>query len=1173
MYISKLVLQGFKSFLKRTEVEFGQGITAVVGPNGCGKTNIIDAIRWVIGEQKASVLRSERITDVIFNGTATRRPLNVAEVSLVIHNISGRMPIAYTDVEITRRLYRNGESEYFINRNLCRLKDITDLFLDTGMGANAYSIIELKMIEDLLSETPEERKRLFEEAAGVNKYRLQRKAALRKLEATHEDLVRLNDIIGEVENGVRNLKRQLQRYEKYQEITQKLIEAEVQLASRRVLDLRLKYRPIQTVLATKQERYDEVARVVKDLEKEMQEQTQALKVRESELQSKRLQLENINAQHQQTRTNLLVIQEQLRHQQQNLTRLNSELNQLTAHKAKTEQRTQEVRQELELLAQQLEAKRQQFKQISGEGDSLIQSNQETSLAIQKLQDERFHLMRAQAEQSARQRSLQDNIQSRQAELENVLRQIATLQNQQTTTTQQLESAQARLAQWQKERDDSRQKINAVSDQLTQIINRREQLLDEFRQIDSELDRLNNRIQFYQGIIQSKEGFEPGLQYVLENRDQFPGILGALSDLIATEPRYYPAVEAVLKDIARLLVAEDKTASLKAIDRLSQLKKGRITLLPLDISWRPPQRHLKDSRLQPLSRFLTCGRELENLKEFLFGQVYLCPDEQFEDWIRDDSLANLTLVTEKGRLRDEYGGLSGGATAAEAQQLVGRQAKLAEYTQKYAHTKAHHDEIKQQIQHLETQIKELRAQQQTEQGNLTRLEQHLQQVESERKKGQDALAQLSTRIQSLTEQKVAIQTVLETFTAKLTREEPLGNETATKLQQLEAELAQLSAVAKNKKAELDAWNSRTQNSRIELLNLEHRHRSLNENFNALQNSLKTTALQIKQNETERNTLQAQINDLTQQAAQISQQVEQLRTSLEQVKKEYTDSEQLYQQQRLDLDNLNRRLTSLRQEKEALSTELKQLELDLANFQARENEITAVLSQKYNRSIPSEIDPQLPTEAEAQQAVERQKHQLEQIGTVNLAVKEEYEQEKARLDFLTEQRDDLVESEKGLNDVIQQIDKIAREQFVATFEQIRSNFKTTFDIFFGGGEAELKLIGSEDPLEADVEIWACPGGKKMRTLRMLSAGEKALTAIALLFAIYQVKPSPFCILDEVDAPLDDENIRRFANVIKTFAQKTQFIIVTHNKTTMTIADTLYGVTMGEKGVSQIVSVRLE
>ncbi|HPD25457.1 MAG TPA: hypothetical protein PK464_01700, partial [Candidatus Marinimicrobia bacterium] len=398
--------------------------------------------------------------------------------------------------------------------------------------------------------------------------------------------------------------------------------------------------------------------------------------------------------------------------------------------------------------------------------------------------------------------------------------------------------------------------------------------------------------------------------------------------------------------------------------------------------------------------------------------------------------------------------------------------------------------------------------------------------------------------------------------------------------VDSQLAQMDQLISIKKTELDqvranldGHNQNLQNLRVELIGLENKARNLSDEKVSLERNLKNSLEQVEKAQQELAALELEKSQLEKNLAENKLADAEAVTLVNQTESNYNQIGQEFQALRQTIEAINTEIMNLRHTKEHNSEELKRLELASSQFIANINEISSVLWEKYNRTPLEEIPPDLPTETEARQVVERYRHNLEQIGMVNMAVKEEYEQEYTRWKFLSDQRDDLVSSEKGLTEVITQIDQVAREQYLETFNQIRSNFKTTFDIFFGGGEADLRLIGSDDPLEAEIDIWACPGGKKMRSLRMLSAGEKALTAIALLFAIYQVKPSPFCILDEVDAPLDDENTRRFTSVIRTFSENTQFIIVTHNKATMAIADALYGVTMAEKGVSQIVSVKLE
>ncbi|HQC61987.1 MAG TPA: chromosome segregation protein SMC [Candidatus Marinimicrobia bacterium] len=1173
MYISKLTLYGFKSFLKKSEIQFGRGITSIVGPNGCGKTNIVDAIRWVIGEQKASILRAERVTDVIFNGTATRRPLNLAEVSLTINNVSGRVPIAYSDVEITRRLYRNGESEYFINRNLCRLKDITDLFIDTGMGANAYSIIELKMIENILSETPEERKRLFEEAAGVNKYRVQRKAALRKLESTRDDLLRLNDIINEVDQNVKNLKRQIARYDKYQETTQKLIEAEVILASRRIFDLRAKQAPILTDINAKQNLLEKISTELNAKESQEREQQKILNTLEIELQNKRNELETLRANKAKLEATGLLLKEQLRNNTQNSARLTATINALQKSIESAQNRQKIIEQDLATNAQTLEEKRQVYK-AAVEAQQEIENNyKKLSVDLQTLQDERFNAFRQQAEQTAHLNNLKENINQREKELQKVIEQIATQTDSQARLAIALKELREKIDVLTVQRDELEKSLQNELSHQQSLTEQENHIRDELRHCESAFDKLNNQIQFYRSIIHSKEGFAPALQFVLDHPDEFPGIRGALSDLLSVDHQYYLAVEAVIKDIARLLVAENRSAALQTLEKLNRLGKGRISIIPLDARWRTPALKSARNGLQPLLKFIKSDAQLENLKEMLFGNVYCCSDDQFEELINNPELESYSIVTDRGRFRDANGWFSGGAEQSAANVLVGRQARLNELQEEIKSVEKQRTALLEQLQAAQAEIR--RHSEMREKLNRDR-----QQIETEIRQLTDVLrATESQQVQSagalaaLNDQKVMLTTAIANFKERLAKETP----TQTNVDSQLAQMDQLISIKKTEldqvRANLDGHNQNLQNLRVELIGLENKARNLSDEKVSLERNLKNNLEQITKARQELAALELEKSQLEKNLAENKLADAEAVTLVNQTESNYNQIGQEFQALRQTIEAINTEIMNLRHTKEQNSEELKRLELASSQFIANINEISSVLWEKYNRTPLEEVPPDLPTETEARQVVERYRHNLEQIGMVNMAVKEEYEQEYTRWKFLSDQRDDLVSSEKGLTEVITQIDQVAREQYLETFNQIRSNFKTTFDIFFGGGEADLRLIGSDDPLEAEIDIWACPGGKKMRSLRMLSAGEKALTAIALLFAIYQVKPSPFCILDEVDAPLDDENTRRFTSVIRTFSENTQFIIVTHNKATMAIADALYGVTMAEKGVSQIVSVKLE
>ncbi|MBU1873298.1 chromosome segregation protein SMC [bacterium] len=1172
MYISKLSLYGFKSFSKKSEVHFGKGITTVVGPNGCGKTNIVDAIRWVIGEQKSSVLRADRNTDMIFNGTATRRPLNLAEVSLTIHNVSGRLSLPYSDIIITRRVYRNGESEYFINNNLCRLKDITDLFIDTGMGANAYSIIELKMIEDILSENPDERKRLFEEAAGVNKYRVQRKAALRKLEATKDDLTRLNDIINEIDAKVKNLHRQLKRYEKHQETTASLIESEVQLAMRKITDIRKSLDPIEGHISEDRE---EIEKIIKDLtgkeeiwntnQKEFEEQ-------ESVLDEKNQQLSEIRDERNKYATEELVLKEQIRNINQTIARLQNDILQYEKTITFTEEKEVELKQQHLDTQKQLNDKRESFKTIESAGEEIEQRYSKVNAEIQALQEERFGLSKKQAENSARFGNLQENIAQREKELTSIEEHLVSQRENEKKISESLNVIHDKISSLNINLQLKRDNLDELETRYNQFYESERNLQKERRDVESRLDRLNNRIQFYTGIIQSKEGFSPGLQYVLENLPDFPGIKGALSDLLSVDSKYYTAVEAVIKDISRLLVAENRTAALQALSRLAEQDKGRVSIIPLDNEYQQ-QTANPVTNLIPLTNYVKCDKSLANLKEFLFQQIFCCDDEQYDRLINDPDCRGISLVSDKGRFRDANGIFSGGSRAAESNVLVGRTEKLYQLESESDAVSEKLKAVQAQLESVQNDFTAIQSQKQDNSRLIKNAEQEALKFQSQLHHDESQLTESKSIQKTLDNNRISLKVLIENFKERILKEDPGKSNLDVEIASIEKKISKIREHVAEIKKELDQVVTDRQNQRIELINLENKYRNIADNLEITRRTIQRTLenkgnarIELKNNEQTADDIQIKTGENQKQLSEFQNTVAVTEKNIEEFR-------QSFQAIRINIQRLNEQLFKLRREKEKLSESISQLELGRSGFQAAINEIKSVLLEKYNRTIPDTVPDDLPEREELTRKVERFKRNLELIGMVNMTVKDEYEEENSRLTFLTEQRDDLIKSEKGLNEVITQIDSIAREQFREIFEKIRLNFKSTFSIFFNGGEADLKITGDSDPLEAQIEIWACPSGKKMRSLKMLSAGEKALTAIALLFGIYLVKPSPFCILDEVDAPLDDENTRRFTNVIRTFSEKTQFIVVTHNKSTMSIADSLYGVTMAESGVSQIVSVKLE
>lgn len=1173
MYISRLSLYGFKSFLKRSEILFGPGITCIVGPNGCGKTNIVDAIRWVIGEQKTSVLRADRVTDIIFNGTATSRPLNLAEVSLTVHNVSGRVPIQYSEITITRRIYRNGESEYFINKHKCRLKDITDLFIDTGMGANAYSVIELKMVEDILSEVQEERKRLFEEAAGINKYRVQRKSTIKKLEETKNDLIRVNDIISEVELKVKNLKRQLRRYEKYRETTEKLIDAEITLASRRVYNIREKLNSLNNETKSVKERFQETTLQLQSLEEELQERQGLIGQIEKSLDEENRRLDQKKTERNKVQTENLLLKEQKRSIRETISRLEKGLQSLRERIGSLKKRNSSLEIEYKDIESELLSEKENFAQLTKCHREAEEKFQGSEKYIQKLQDEEYIFLRQKTEYDTKYENLKENISQKEKDLKPIKDKLESeilLEEKLSKSIEQLKTKIATL----KDTINSYTSVKKSEVQRShELSKKREILKDQLREKESELDRLTNRVEFYESVIESKEGYSPGLQYVLNNPQEFSGIKGALSDLISVEPEYYLAVEVVLKDISSLLVAETKKVAIDTLDKLSKAGRGKVSIIPLEIDFPTNNSDpVEYDGIIPLSTLVKCEQPFENLKEFLFHNVYCCKDDEFCDLVEVKELESISLVSDAGKFRDANGFYTGGLNSSDSDIIIGRGEKIIRLKEKRGVVQGQVETVKTDLQRVCDEISILESNKKEVDEKLLNAEEELRNLEDKVIREKAELSQCKSNKKKLEEDIVNTKVALESFKEKFEELNANSKPLDSKIEELDKALQEEREKHNQIKLKLENLTKELQDSRVKIVNLENKcngiiglkksneiiiKRLLEEEANStrekksLENDCVAIDEKIKVSELRLNRLNGEVASIEKEVRKIAEKYQNLRNGVQQIEREKVD---------------------LHYKKERLSEELKEYELKESKYLASENEIKSVLYEKYNKKILENLPDDLPDEQELLKKVEKYKRNLEMIGMVNMAVREEYEEESSRLSFLTEQRDDLIRSEEGLNEVIIQIDEIARNQYIEVFNKIKENFKSTFAIFFNGGEADLRLFGDSDPLESNIEILACPSGKRLRSLKMLSAGEKTLTAIALLFAIYQVKPSPFCVLDEVDAPLDDENTKRFTSVLKTFSQNTQFIIVTHNKLTMSIADTLYGVTMGKVGVSQIVSVKL-
>ncbi|MFP4547050.1 MAG: chromosome segregation protein SMC [Fidelibacterota bacterium] len=1172
MYISKLQLYGFKSFLKKSEINFGRGVTCVVGPNGCGKTNIVDAIRWVIGEQKARVLRADRSTDVIFNGTSKRKPLNIAEVSLTIHNVSGRIPIDYTDIEITRRIYRNGDSEYLLNKNICRLKDIRNLFIDTGMGADAYSIIELKMIENILSENPHERKNLFEEAAGVNKYREQRKAALRKLDATEEDMVRVTDIIGEVDDKVKTLKRQLRQYERYQKVSGDVIEAEVLLAASRITALKKEKDPLESQIKTQRNKLVQISDTLQKLEdiaenKQTEHDNIEIKLNKQTNRHNECREKRNHAQ-----TEELLLKEQYQHKLSEFTRLNEEITSTTTRIEKIKQRISQLDQEEKKYEKQLQNQQSDQKKFKDQQTGMEQAFKKASEELDLLQDRKYVLIRQQSEQLAKQNALQENISFLENEIAGIEKELSKKNDRRIFLGNQVEEARDKVSELQEELEDLQTDLAQAEEELEELTDKQEKLLTQKRDVDSRLDQLNNKIDFYADLLETKEGFSPALQYVLKHKEKFSGIVGSFAENINVADDYTEALKSVLGQLSNLLITENLENALAVVQAVEKLKQGRLSVIALENENGLSKVETPCENLVPLADLVTCPAVIKPVMKRIFANVFFCQDEDFESIIKNEEIAGKVIVSKSGRICNEQAIIFSNLTEQETDFVFGREEKLFHLESNYDKLKLEKVGLDEDLEQVNRTLQQSKLDIRQYNRELNETNRSLQDVKSKINNHNNELEQLQVNIQELKRKKINETNSLDSFRNKLADLDQAGN-SGEQLKELEAKIQDKKITVDEVKTKHDRFIQNLQNFRVELVKIRNRFDNIRNEKTSLSTSLVSLEKRLKNKISSKQEIKLKKNEMEQSIERKKLAVENTFRE-EKIAREAVEKIRVrYEEIKTQLQETNKEIYKIRHQKEILTETINKLELEHRELLSRQREVESILYEKYERKVDFEELEEVPVVEIAIQKRDRLKKRLENIGTINMAVKDEYEQEADRLNFLKDQKNDLVEAAETVRRVIKEIDTVAREKFLETFTKIKENFKNIFQIFFPGGSTDINLIGDGDPLDSKIEIFACPGGKKMLSLRMLSAGEKTLTAIALLFGIYQVKPSPFCILDEVDAPLDDANTRRFTKLLKTFANETQFIIVTHNKVTMSVADVLFGVTMGEKGVSQIVSVNLD
>ena len=1166
-------MHGFKSFANKEVMKLGQGITTVVGPNGCGKTNIVDAIRWVLGEQKYSVLRSGKMEDVIFNGTENTKPLGVCEVSMTVHNNSGKLPIDYNDIEIARRVYRSGESEYYLNKTQCRLKDIMDLFVDTGMGADAYSVIELKMIEQILSETADDRRKMFEEAAGIHKYRTQKKSTIRKFEATRNDLERIQDIIAEVEQKVRSLDLQLKRFKRHASLTEKLELKDIELAFLQVHRFNSSISPLRAKIKDFRHLRESKSNENSIHEKKLIELKNEYKKQEEDLNKSQSKMNEMNETREILRNDILVHSEKGRGALLTIERLEREKSNNFKKIGSLKQLSLDFDKELTELEPEIEEQLDKYKTGSNNFSQLDKDYKLSVKELDQLQNDRWDLQKKMADEQSVYDRTEISVSEKNEEIKILQQNIS-------------DSFKVKDNELLKQKDLKKLKENNKKD-LNQIETELSSLNSKLTDLNQNLERLSNKRHtnsalissfkgqkdFYDQLVESRDGFPEGTRYVLENPKMFPDVLGTIADMFQVDQKYRDALESGLGDLSHCLVAKNRASAVSTVKMAREVKAGDLTIIPLEEAGKikvdlPPMPNNGES-LYRGSEIVKTSKDLQPLADYLLGKLLIV--NNLNKFTQNDDTADWNIV-------DLGGNFSGNNLILKNRQIsehgniIGREKRLGEIKKELESLlnkeKKNKKELELAIKSIDSCKSEInlllekRKNSRTISDNLQKDIIHnnllIQQLDEKINYSKKELNDLKLNLE-------LARKVLIDFEPKIEKSKKILDSFEKKVDQSNNKML----LSRGKR---DDYQQMLQDIRIKLIELESRRDQLkfkktsgedsSDELKMRQKAILNEVVELKDKKTELDNI---INSDEKKLKVINAEIQKQISIVDLKQSIYRETYQRIEEVQLLISNEQR-------DREKILEDLKNAELEATETEQKIQLIEERILDRYGSEIPKNLVVDSSEEQLELDIIKIQKS-LENIGPVNMAVQDEYNDEIERFEMLNTQRDDLSSAEENLRETIRKIDKVARKRFNETFDLIKTNFEGLFNLFFEGGHATLKLIGDPDPLEADIAIQAQPPGKRNTSLRLLSSGEKALTAISLLFSIYQVKPSPYCILDEVDAPLDDVNIHKFTKVLEKFCDETQFIIVTHNKLTMEIADFMYGVTQESKGISKLVSVKFD
>ena len=1181
MYLKRLEMQGFKSFADKTVLEFMPGITSVIGPNGSGKSNISDAIRWILGEQSMKSLRGSKTQDIIFAGTQNRKSLGFAEASLIFDNTDGTLPIEYSEVTVTRKIYRSGETGYYINKVPCRLKDIVELFMDTGIGRDGYSIIGQGKIDEILSNKSEDRRHIFEEAAGIVKYRARKEETEKKLEQTKLNLLRINDILSEIESNLEPLQMQSDKAKKYLNLKEELKNIEVGLFLYNIEKYKQSLEELsndEEIMKSTLNQEEGKLEKIKILKEELKDKIDEITTQIEKLQNigfeSQKEIEKLNS-------NINVAETKIQNNIENVERNKNEITELEEKINNLKQEIEQKQTRKDNLKQNKEKFENELKEKEEELQKLTEKLSSKELEIEKLKKQV-------EENTDKKYELQSEISMQTANFENL--------------TQRQKQVKQEISNNVSELDRARMKKEDISKEFYEIEAERNQILKQIEDIDTQKQEVNNKIkEFDLQIVNStndmrmkqsrhnflvetekeKEGYVKSVKSLLLDCEKIKelgkGMHGVLANIISVPSEYETAIEMCLGMSLQNIVTDTEEDAKRLIEHLRKNNLGRVSFLPITSVKGKKLENIKGKKIGVVgiaSDLVSFDRKYEQIILNLLGRTVVVDNMQNAINIAKENNYSFRIITVEGDIINPSGAITGGSVAKKTVNILGRSREI--------------ESLEKEIKKIKSKIEKLEKEKEEYINSSEVIIEQVQGLEKQLQETDITYATGKQRVSSIDENIQTIQKRIEKLKEESSKIEEKQKEIQTQKQENEKQIEHMKEQNEEDQKIIDEFSNSNKESQeyidnlnLDITNLKISVSSFNESEVSIQEMTDMLKTEIETHTKNKENKNKQIEKAKEENIQLKAEIENTKQEIEKVKEQVANSGENIEKLKQERIQKNEKLTEKETEQTSEFKTIEDLKAQITKLEVKktktEEDITDIINKMWEeyQLTPNNVkDYQKPENiALTQRKVNELRTDIRELGSVNVDSIEEYKNLKERYDFMCEQRLDLENTMSKLRKIIQEMLETMKQQFKEKFEIINKNFGEVFKELFGGGMAEVSLTDEENILECGIDITVQPPGKKLQNMTLLSGGEKAFTAIALLFAILKINPAPFCVLDEIEAALDDVNVYRYAEYLKKFSKETQFLIITHRKGTMEAADTVYGVTMEEKGISKLLSMKLK